>query len=151
MAAVVAVAVLMLGAYGQFWAIVPLTTGAALGAALLWGMERVVRKAFTADAVLASRRRPATPPDEDAKTETDGKKTWVGKRALLAFALIKYPMVALLLWAISRHWDDRSVMVFLSGFVLLQVVIGLRGLGRYLVPSPSAPRSSGGRRRSGGV
>lgn len=116
-AAVTGFVVFMLAAYRQAWAIIPLLVGVALGAGLLVGWDVAVRRLFSPDAVRKSGRN----------------RTW----ALLAFALVKYPLVGLLLWAIARFWSLKQVMVFVGGFLLLHAVIGLRALGRALTENNS--------------
>ena len=55
-----------------------------------------------------------------------------GGMPLFAFAAVKYPLVALLLWALVRVWDTRSLVAFIGGFMLLHLVIVSRALGRLL-------------------
>ena len=56
----------------------------------------------------------------------------------MGFALIKYPLVGLLIWAIVRAWgqDAARMIAFVGGFVLLQVVIALRAVGKAVTASP---------------
>lgn len=109
--------VLMLYSYRQIWAIAPLLIGVALASVLLLGWDWFVRGLFTPDAIR-----------KDRKKRRDRK--W----ALLALALVKYPLVALLLWRMVHVWagEPRRLMVFIAGFLLLQTVIALRALGRLL-------------------
>jgi len=132
-AVVVAGAVFLLAAIGRFVWIAPFVGGALLGTALLVAWEYVIRRAFTAEQVLLA-RGVVSSADGD---KTPPKKKFGGKRALLAFALIKYPAVGLLLWWVARHMAQQEIAAFMSGFVLLQIVIGLRGLGAYLFPNKS--------------
>jgi hypothetical protein len=112
--AVVAVFVLfMLTAYGQWWALLPVLTGVALAVTLLAGLDGFVRWLFTPERLRRS----------------GGK---AGGWPLIAFAMIKYPLVALLLWALTRAWDTRRLIAFIGGFMLLQLVIVSRALGRLL-------------------
>lgn len=124
---VVAVGALLIAGARQYGLVVPFLTGAGLGAVLLAGFEFVVRRSFAAETILAE-KGVSTPGTEDS-----GKK-FGGKAAILLFALIKYPAVALLIWWIARHWSQTQIVVFASGFVLLQLIIGLRGLGAFLFP-----------------
>lgn len=116
-AVVTAFVVFMLASYRQTWAIAPLLIGVMLAVVLLVGMERFVRTIFSPAAVLAARKK-------------GRDRRW----ALLGFALVKYPLVALLIGAIVRAWasEPRRIMAFVGGFILLQVVIGLRAAGRAL-------------------
>jgi hypothetical protein len=58
---------------------------------------------------------------------------------LMGFALIKYPLVAVLIWALTRAWNLRAIMAFTGGFVLIHLVIALRAIGRILfVPEAAA-------------
>lgn len=136
----------VLASYGQFWALLPVAAGAALGMVLLRFLEVTVRRTFT-------RERAA-----DARKNRKGSGPG---RALLGFALVKYPLVALLIWAVVRVWDAREVMAFTAGFILLQMVIGLRAMGRYMVDQmnesaakaermPRGGKSRGGLRETGG-
>ena len=107
----------MLASYGQFWAVVPFAGGVLLGGVLLYAMDRMVRALFTpARARVVKKTRKGGP-----------------ERALLGFALVKYPLVALLIWAVTRFWSQPEVMAFAGGFILFHTVIGLRGVGRFLV------------------
>jgi hypothetical protein len=125
----------MLASYGQFWALAPALAGAALALVLLRGMERFVRGVFT--------------PERAAGPKNSGGRG--SRRALLLFALVKYPLVALLIWAAVRFWDGAQVMALAGGFVLIHAVIGLRAMGRYLVDCinenpPAAGLPGAGRR-----
>lgn len=118
-AAVVTVFVLvMLSSYGQFWALVPVSVGATLGMALLAAMNLFVRRTFT--------------PEKAARAAE--KKKWHNgtKGAMVAFALIKYLLVGVLIYAITHAWNLREVMAFTGGYVLIHLIIGLRAIGRIL-------------------
>jgi len=132
-AVVVAAGVFVLASIGRFGWIAPFIGGAVLGTALLVAWEYVIRRVITAEQVLLA-RGVISPENGDG---TAPKKKFGGKRALLAFALIKYPAVGLLLWWVARHMTQQEIAAFISGFVLLQIVIGLRGLGAYLFPTKS--------------
>ena len=130
-AVVVAVIALLLAGTGRTALVVPFAGGAILGAVLLLGFEIVVRRSFGADDILAQKGvvLPGTQKPE---------KKFAGKGAILLFALIKYPLVALLIWFVTRNASVTQVAAFASGFVCLQLVIGLRGLGAFLT-SPRKP------------
>lgn len=117
-AMVTALVIVLLLSYGQTWAAVPVLCGALLGMALLAGMDRVVRRVFTPEKV------------RDA-AEKKGRRGGP-KGAMLAFALIKYLLVAVLIYAVTHAWDLRAVMAFTGGYVLIHLVIGLRAMGRAL-------------------
>lgn len=130
--AVVTVVVLFfLLSYGQSWALVPVLAGVGLSALLLWGWGQFIRGVFTPE-----------------RARQDGKKSNAPTRALWVFALIKYPLVGLLLWVIARNWDTRQLIAFIGGFVLLHIVIALRALGSVLTGAQgdeklaSSPRSN---------
>lgn len=124
-AIVAAIVAAILASYAQFWAIAPLLAGALLGAVLLYGMDRFIRSTFSPERALEAKKKP----------RGNG-----GGRALLGFALVKYPLVALAVWAVVRLWgsDTRRIMAFAGGFILIQTVIGLRALGRFLVDRNTA-------------
>ncbi|MBC7806159.1 MAG: hypothetical protein H7145_08415 [Akkermansiaceae bacterium] len=129
------VGALLIAGTGRYELILPFAVGATLGMVLLAGFELVVRKAFTADIVLAQKDVPLPKAEgsDDATGETRPKK-FGGKAAILWFALIKYPAVALLIWWITRHWSEPQILTFVGGFILLQLIIGARGLGMFLFP-----------------
>lgn len=127
---VVVVIVAGLAGTGRFDLIAPFVGGAALAAVLLAGFEIVVRRVFTADAVLAERG--VSP----AGTQSSPKK-FNGKAAILWFALIKYPAVAVLIYFVIRTGSTAQIVAFATGFVCLQLVVGLRGLGAFLLPRPA--------------
>lgn len=108
--------VFVLASYGLWWSVGPLLVGAGLSALLLWGWEKFIRGVLTPDRVRESRE----------------KKGRMPTGALWAFALIKYPLVGLLLWVIARHWDTRQLLAFTGGFFLVHLVIALRALGAAL-------------------
>ena len=132
---VASVGALLIAGTGRFELVLPFAVGATLGMVLLAGFELVVRKAFTADVVLAQKDVPLPKAGgaDDATAETRPKK-FGGKAAILWFALIKYPAVALLIWWITRHWSEPQILMFVGGFILLQLIIGARGVGMFLFP-----------------
>jgi len=116
-AVVTAFVLFMLTAYGQWWAILPVLTGMALAITLLVGMDWFIRRLFAPERV---RRE-------------DGGKAIKGGAALVAFGAIKYPLVALLIWALVHLWDTRRIIAFVGGFMLLHLVMVSRALGRLLI------------------
>lgn len=117
-AVVAAFVLFVLASYNQFWALAPVAGGVLLGLALLRVLEWGVRRAFTPERAREARR---------------GTGLGKPKAALVVAALVKYPVVAGLLWTVTRFWSAREVMAFAGGFVLVQTVIALRGMGRFLV------------------
>lgn len=104
--------IVMLEMQGQRWAIIPLVTGVGLSGLLLYGWDRFIRVAFSSEAVSEAR-----------KNRRD--RRW----AIVGFALVKYPMVALAIWFLVQSWNQNQLMVFVGGFILLHLVIVLRALG----------------------
>ena len=125
---VTAFVLFVLASYGQFWALLPTLAGALFGALLLYGMEVFVRGTFTPERAQEARKRPT------AKGP---------RRALLGLALVKYPLIALALWAATRAWGEREIVAFAGGFTLIPVVIGLRGAGRLLTDRENKDASRG--------
>jgi hypothetical protein len=108
----------VLASYNQFWALAPVGGGVLLGLVLLRALEWAVRGVFTPERAREARRSKRLPKP---------------KSTLIVAALVKYPLVAALLWAVTRVGDERTVVAFAGGFVLVQTVIALRGMGRFLV------------------
>ena len=110
------VTLIILGALlnaGVYWAVPPFLAGVALAVVLLLGWNGFIRSLV---------------PERGAVGEMAAR--W--RKRFLTFALLKYPLVALLIWWLTRLWDARSLMVFVGGFLLLHAVIVLRTLGRML-------------------
>ncbi|MDX1931513.1 MAG: hypothetical protein SFU56_02795 [Capsulimonadales bacterium] len=118
---VVAFVLAITASYGQVWAILPYLGGFALAAVLLAGMERFIRAVIRPDWL-----------GTEIGAEAKERRRQVGTLWFLGFALIKYPLVALLLWWLVRVWDTRQLMVFAGGFLTLHLVMGLRAMGRVL-------------------
>ena len=110
-----------LAAKGSYAYIGPLLTGTTLGCLLLAAWERFASALFTAQAARE-------------------KKIRSRKGAILLFALVKYPLVAFLIYWVTRHWDQKQILWFLGGFVLFQAIIVLRALGRALTENSERPR-----------
>ena len=117
-AVVTGIVLFLLASYDQFDMLLPVLLGAVLGVTLLYSLDIFVRRAFTLERAFAVKKKV--------------KGAGAG-RALLALALVKYPLVALLIWAVTRLWEPRHVVAFAGGFILIQAVIALRGAGRFLV------------------
>lgn len=115
--------VLILANLGLPWAILPLLTGLGLAVVLLVGWW------VMSGHVVAGARRAST------LEEKSRQKRRVGGLILL-FALVKYPMVAALIWWLTRVWTARELAAFLIGFLVLHLVIAARGLGKLLSERP---------------
>ncbi|MFM7321802.1 MAG: hypothetical protein ACKO5K_09800 [Armatimonadota bacterium] len=102
----------LLCGWNQWWAVGPFAAGFALAIGLLLGHAWAIPRVVVPPGM--QKKRPAATP----------------KTAILAIALVKYPMVATLIWWIVRHWEPRAVAAFAGGFVCLQAVIGLRAIGK---------------------
>lgn len=113
---------LVLAARGDNAALAPFLIGAALGGTLLAAWERFTVLLFT----------------PDAARKKSGSRRW----AIVIFALIKYPLVALLIWWATRNWTQIQLMWFVGGFILIQAVIVMRALGRSLRESQRAQKSN---------
>jgi ABC-type lipoprotein release transport system permease subunit len=98
---------------GTYWAVLPFLAGVALAVVLLLGWNGFIRS--------------LTP---ESGRQAGMQMRW--RRRFFTFALVKYPLVALLIWWFTRLWDARSLMVFVGGFLLLHAVILLRTIGRML-------------------
>lgn len=104
--------VFLLCGWNQWWALVPFATGLALAIALACSLAVVVPKIVAPHNGQKNRRRMGAKP------------------AILVFALVKYPMVATIIWWIVDRWEQRSVIAFAGGFACLQMVIGLRAAAK---------------------
>jgi hypothetical protein len=137
-----------LAAYGQIWSLVPVAGGAALAGGLLGAMNWFIRRAFTPERAwaveLKKQKKEREMRREQSKSSPRGdfaEKKTRGNAAgamLLGFALIKYPLVAVLIWALTRAWNLRAIMAFTGGFVLIHLVIALRAVGKILFVPQSA-------------
>ncbi|MCL6519703.1 MAG: hypothetical protein K6T99_07690 [Armatimonadetes bacterium] len=79
------------------WVAVNITIGMAVGTAILFAFHQIVRKAFV--------------PGESK-----------GKRALLKFSLIKYPVAFIILIALVR-WSKFNAAAFFGGIVLVHFAL----------------------------
>ena len=138
--------VITLAAYGQMTSVLPVMAGALLAGGLLAAMDWFIRRAFTPERAWAAKRKMQQQKRrENSKPDRAGEPTEKKIRGnaagamLLGFALIKYPLVAVLIWALTRAWNLRAIMAFTGGFVLIHLVIALRAIGRILfVPEAAA-------------
>ena len=102
---------------GQWWALLPFLAGVALAVVLLLGWNAFIGFLVAQYLQKSIDRRGAS-------------------RRFVWFALVKYPLVGLWLWYIASHWETRSIVVFVGGFLLLQIVMALRALGRVVTDRP---------------
>ena len=95
--------------YRLGWAVWPFVTGVVLAESLWVGNSVIIRKYLSPQKI----------------TESNAQK-----RALFVFALVKYPLVAVCIWALVRSADTRQLMSFVAGYLLLQVMVVLRMIGQ---------------------
>jgi hypothetical protein len=95
--------------YKLNWAIWPFVTGVILAEMLWIGNSLIVRKYLTPQKINESNTQ---------------------KRALSVFALVKYPLVAVCIWASVRLGDTRQLMSFVAGYLVLQIVVVVRMIGQ---------------------
>jgi len=95
--------------YKLNWAIWPFVTGVILAEMLWIGNSLIVRKYLTPQKINESNSQ---------------------KRALSVFALVKYPLVAVCIWASVRLGDTRQLMSFVAGYLVLQIVVVVRMIGQ---------------------
>jgi hypothetical protein len=95
--------------YRLNWAVWPFVTGLVLAEALWIGNSLIIRKYLTAEKINESNAQ---------------------KRALSVFALVKYPLVAVCIWASVRLGDTRQLMSFVAGYLVLQIVVVVRMVGQ---------------------
>jgi hypothetical protein len=107
---------------GKYDLIAPFLIGTGLGCALMVAWERFATALITPKA---------------AREKKNNRRWLVG-----LFALVKYPLVAYLIYWITRHWEQTQILSFVGGFILFQAIIVLRALGRILMESPTNYRSS---------
>jgi len=115
--------VLLLANLGLPWAILPLLTGLSLAVVLLVGWWAMSSQ------VVAGAHRANTLEEKSRQKRRAGG-------LILLFALVKYPMVAALIWWLTRVWTARELAAFLIGFLVLHLVIAARGLGKLLSERP---------------
>lgn len=104
--------VFLLCGWTQWWALGPFAAGLALATLLLVSLATAVPRIIR-------------PPSDEKNRQGPAPKT-----AILGFALVKYPMVATIIWWIVRTWEMRAVVAFAGGFVCLQLVIAARAIGK---------------------
>ena len=110
---VAAIVGFVLGSYGLFWGLAPFAAGFGLAVALFWGWDWIIRTNLTSE-----------------KLRQQNNKGRYASTTLLWFALVKYPLVGLLMWWFTRVFSMRQMIVFAGGFMLLHLVILLRALGK---------------------
>lgn len=95
--------------YRLGWAVWPFVTGVVLAESLWVGNSLIIRKYLSPQKI----------------TESNAQK-----RALSVFALVKYPLVAVCIWTCVRLGDTRQLMSFVAGYLLLQIVVVVRMVGK---------------------
>ncbi len=95
--------------YKLNWAVWPFVTGVILAEMLWIGNSLIIRKYLTPQKINESNSQ---------------------KRALSVFALVKYPLVAVCIWASVRLGDTRQLMSFVAGYLVLQIVVVVRMIGQ---------------------
>lgn len=95
--------------YKLTWAVWPFVTGVILAEVLWIGNSLIIRKYLTPQKINESNAQ---------------------KRALSVFALVKYPLVAVCIWASVRLGDTRQLMSFVAGYLVLQIVVVVRMIGQ---------------------
>ncbi len=95
--------------YRLGWAVWPFVTGVVLAESLWVGNSIIIRKYLSPQNI----------------TESNAQK-----RALSVFALVKYPLVAVCIWTCVRLGDTRQLMSFVAGYLLLQIVVVVRMVGK---------------------
>ena len=95
--------------YKLNWAVWPFVTGVILAEVLWIGNSLIIRKYLTPQKINESNTQ---------------------KRALSVFALVKYPLVAVCIWASVRLGDTRQLMSFVAGYLVLQIVVVVRIIGQ---------------------
>jgi hypothetical protein len=95
--------------YRMGWAVWPFVTGVVLAESLWVGNSIIIRKYLSPQKI----------------TESNAQK-----RALSVFALVKYPLVAVCIWTCVRLGDTRQLMSFVAGYLLLQIVVVVRMVGK---------------------
>lgn len=95
--------------YRLNWAVWPFVTGITLAETLWIGNSVIIRKYLTPQKINESNAQ---------------------KRALSVFALVKYPLVAVCIWALVRLGDTRQLMSFVAGYLVLQIMVVVRMIGQ---------------------
>ena len=95
--------------YRLGWAVWPFVTGVVLAESLWVGNSIIIRKYLSPQKI----------------TESNAQK-----RALSVFALVKYPLVAVCIWASVRLGDTGQLMSFVAGYLVLQIVVVVRMIGQ---------------------
>ena len=102
--------------YRLSWAVWPFVTGLILAEVLWIGNSLIIRKYLR--------------PQKISESNAQKNESSAQKRALSVFALVKYPLVALCIWASVRLGDTRQLMSFVAGYLVLQIVVVMRMVGQ---------------------
>ena len=103
-------------AFQRPWIALSITLGMALGTAVLFTYDWVIRKAFVPGAAKPG-------------------------RALLKLGLVKYPLIGAMLYALVR-WDRINLLAFCGGIFLVHVAIFAKLAGIKLVERWQAGKAS---------
>ena len=103
-------------AFQKPWIGLSITLGMALGTAVLFTFERIITRAVVPGAVKA-------------------------KRALLKLALVKYPLIGAVLYALVR-WDRFSPVAFCGGILLVHFAIFAKYAGIKIMERRAADQTA---------
>ena len=102
--------------FGLPWAIVPALAGLALAVVLLLGWWAFIRSQV------------ATYRPEAKKSAVKARQ----RRRFLLLAMVKYPLVGILICWLTRVWSANELAAFVAGFSFLTLVIASRAVGKLL-------------------
>lgn len=122
-AIMVAFVILYVWAYGYGWAVLPLFLGAAVNLGLLYINE------VGFGSLIA-------PFANDAEGASAKQKKWLMSRRLGKLSwivLVKYVLVAVVVWFLARQWTLPQIAAFAGGFCLIHINIVLRVISRLLI------------------
>ena len=97
--------------YKQGWAVGAFSVGLVLGIGL-WYVNCLFVRAY-----LVPQKSSTKPPK---------------KRAMTLFALVKSPLVAVIIWALVRLGETKHLIAFVGGYLILQVVVVIRSMSAAL-------------------
>lgn len=115
--------ILYIWAHGFTWAVLPMFLGAAISLGLLYinevGFGSLIAP-FASDAEGASAKE-----KKWLLSRRLGKLSWI--------VLVKYVLVAVVVWLLMRQWTLPQVAAFAGGFCLVHINIVLRVISRLLI------------------
>lgn len=118
------VVVTLLWSYRLVWAIVPVLLGVLLALVLLYASERIIPNVFRAGGRLI--------PTATNDAEKKKKQITPRLRRLIPIVLVKYLSVGLAAFFAVRVWQTPQLLAFCGGFLLVQLNITMRVVGRAL-------------------